>query len=70
MTKQDKTTPTWFKGTSCPTMHLKQYMRADKVTARGAFILPNTSFPVPVKSNTAVPYEQYRSMETKLNILI
>lgn len=30
-------------------------MRADSVMARGAFRLPNTSGPVPLKSNTALP---------------
>lgn len=30
-------------------------MRADRVMARGALQLPQTSVPVPLKSNTALP---------------
>lgn len=46
---------TWFRGMSCPTMHLRQYIRAESVMARGALQLPQTSVPVPVKSKTALP---------------
>lgn len=35
-------------------------MRADSVMARGAFRLPNTSGPVPLKSNTALPCQPKR----------
>ena len=33
-------------------------MMALSVTARGAFVLPYTSTPVPLKSNTALPYNE------------
>ena len=36
-------THTWLRGTSCPTMQRKQYMRADSVMALGALQLPHSS---------------------------
>ena len=44
----NETTQTWFRGISCPTIERKQYMMADSVTARGAFVFPQTWQPVPL----------------------
>merc|ERR1719312_58537 len=41
---------------SCPTKQRRQYMIADMLTALGAFMLPQTSHPVPAKSKTASPF--------------
>lgn len=43
-------------------------MRADRVTALGAFRFPYTSYDDPVKSQTAFPYQKKQNIKKKLII--